>query len=789
MQLDWRSLLSRVMPYVWRICLLLAVGLLAFTVYLDIQIVKKFEGQKWALPAHVYTRPLELYVGQSLSKRELLDEFEELGYLLRPSADRIGTFDVTSNRIAVYQREFRFWDGLRAAQRVELSYRELGSSVIEITHMAVVSDAGPSISPSIVRLEPRLFGSVSPMSHEDRALLKLEDVPMELVQALVAVEDRQFYSHFGVNPLGIARAMVANIRAGGIVQGGSTLTQQLVKNYYLTLDQTYTRKLTEMIMAVLLEFHYSKDEILQTYINEVYLSQAGNRAIHGFGLASQHFFGQPLSELEVDQLALLVGINNGPSYYNPIRHPERALKRRDLVLKTMLDAEVIDEATYDLAVTRPLRLNPSAARAAKMSYPSFMGFVRENMQSDYEQDDLLSDGLKIYTTLNPRVQAQLEQTASAELDAIESRYGIAKNTLQVAAVVIRTDNGEVAGMIGDRSAKFSGYNRAVQAKRPVGSLLKPFVFLTALEQPERYSLASLVSDRAITVSQRGSPDWQPQNYDNTEHGDVLLIDALAKSYNLATVNLGIDLGVDRVSATIRRLGYAESFSELPSVLLGAVPMSVMDVSQLYLTLASDGFKTPIKGVRSVLSQSGEGIARYPLNIEQVVQPQHNALINYALQEVVRSGTGKVVLQGFRYDYGLAGKTGTTDGYRDSWFAGYSGNYLTVVWVGRDDNQPTGLTGASGAARIWAKIMQAIPLEKLSTPQHEDIYPQRIRYSYDSDEQDCSATRQLPVLKESLPLSTLPCQGDLRYDSSPKSEPEDNNIDSRKPKSLWELIFG
>ena len=288
-------------------------------------------------------------------------------------------------------------------------------------------------------------------------------------------------------------------------------------------------------------------------------------------------------------MALLIGINNGPSYYNPIRHPERALTRRDLVLKMMLSEAVINQTEYRLAIDQPLRLNPSAQRAATLSYPSFMGFVRENLQSDYAQEDLNSVGLKIHTTLNPRIQSELEQAASKELNDVEQRHGIASGTLQMAAVVVRTDNGEVAGMIGDRSAKFSGFNRALQSKRPVGSLLKPFVYLTALEQPEKYSLATKVSDRAITVSQKGSPDWNPQNYDNQEHGDIMLIDALARSYNLATVQLGMAVGVSEVSKTIRRVGYAESFSELPSLLLGAVPMSVLDVSQIYLTLASDGF--------------------------------------------------------------------------------------------------------------------------------------------------------------------------------------------------------
>ena len=295
--------------------------------------------------------------------------------------------------------------------------------------------------------------------------------------------------------MGIARAMVRNISAGRVVQGGSTLTQQLVKNYYLNSDRTLRRKFTEMIMAILLEIHYSKDEILQAYLNEVYLSQAGNRAIHGFALGSRYFFSRPLQELDLPELALLAGIIKGPSYYSPMKNPTRAKQRRDLVLRAMLDEGVIDQQQYDIAVATKLRISTAVEQVAPLSYPAFMGFVRDNLQDDYQQKDLANDGLQIHTTLNPRIQQTLESSAIRELTEIERRNGIDPGSLQVAAVVIRTDNGEVAAMIGDRKPSFSGFNRAISAQRPVGSLLKPFVYLTALQNPERYSLASRILQR------------------------------------------------------------------------------------------------------------------------------------------------------------------------------------------------------------------------------------------------------------------------------------------------------
>jgi penicillin-binding protein 1B len=773
-----------------RLILLVMVPTLAYTAYLDVTIRKQFEGQKWALPAHVYTRPLELYQGQRFDHVLVREELSELGYIESVTLDRVGSYRFSEGELEIYQREFRFWDGLRPQQIVRLQFDD--SSIQSLT---IESSRGELSETEIVRLEPRLFGSVSPLSHEDRTLVKLEDIPRPLIDGLLANEDRHFYTHFGINPMGIARAMIRNISAGRVVQGGSTLTQQLVKNYYLSSEVTFSRKITEMIMSILLEFHYSKDDILQAYFNEVYMGQAGNRAIHGFGLASQYFYGRPLDELDLHQLAVLIAVNNGPSYYNPIKRPKRAHKRRDLVLATMLEQGVIDKPAYDRAVGEKLSISPTAARAATLSYPSFMGFVRQNLQADYLQDDLLSGGLQIHTTLNPRIQQDLEQTVRLELNAIEKRKSIEQGSLQVAAVVIRTDNGEVAAMLGDRKPSFSGYNRALNARRPVGSLLKPFVYLTALEDPNTYSLASLVKDEPITVSQKGSPDWRPQNYDGVPHGEVMLIDALARSYNLATVNLGMAVGVSKVSSTIRRVGYHQEFSELPSLLLGAVPMSVLEVGQLYLTLASGGFKTPVKSVRSVLSADDQPLNHYSLDIEQVIEPEFASLINYALQDVVRNGTARNVLTGFEFDYGLAGKTGTTNDYRDSWFAGYSGNYLTVIWVGRDDNQPTRLTGASGAAKIWAKAMQNMQLQRLELAYSDSLIRREVFYSRDPAEQDCQLSRTLPMLIESLEIENVPCSDRLQYDLDHDEElqhfePLPEALPRRpKKKSWWKRIFG
>lgn len=780
--------------WIWRFALLGWVLFVGFVAYTDIAIRHKFEGQKWALPAHVYTRPMELYIGQKIDLTLVEQELQELGYRRRSDTQRVGSYTLSDNTIQIHQREFRFWDSLQPKQHVNIETIAGVISRITLYSNEELISAVPVRETEIVRLEPRLFGSVSPLSHEDRSLLKLEDVPPQLINALIAIEDRQFYSHFGVNPLGILRAMVRNISAGKVVQGGSTLTQQLVKNYYLNSDRTVKRKLIEMVMAVLLEAHYSKQEILQAYLNEVYLSQAGNRAIHGFALGSQTFFGRPLQELDLPELATLAGIIKGPSFYNPLKYPERARQRRNLVLQTMLEESFIDQDQFDRVSETPMRVNRSVDQAATLAYPAYLGFLRQGLRDQYQEQDILTDGLAIHTTLNPRIQQALENAVRRELDDIEAARKISAGELQAAAVVIRTDNGEVAAMVGDRKAQFSGYNRALHAKRPVGSLLKPFVYLTALEQPQQYSLATRIDDRSITVSQSGSMDWRPQNYNNREHGPTMLVDALAYSYNLATVRLGMEVGVANVIKTLQRVGYNNEIQPLPSVLLGAVPMTVLDVAQLYMSIASGGFNSQIKGIRAVLSSDNQPLARYPLSIDQVIEPQHNSVLTFALQEVVRYGTARAV--GHRLDrhFALAGKTGTTNDYRDSWFAGFSGNYLTVVWVGRDDNQPTGLTGASGAARIWSRAMQTMSLQPVELPFDEDVVSKTVYYSRDPYRQDCTLSRQLPVLLESLPLDRLPCAEYMQADPDDETrffEPNDSTQRKTKKrrKSFWERLFG
>jgi penicillin-binding protein 1B len=677
-----------------RLGILLLVFLAGYVIYLDFKVQREFAGKRWSLPARVYARPLELYTGLELTPEQLVTELKALHYRPVLSPRDSGQFSRNKNNFHLISRAFEFWDGEEAPRSVRLSFR--GGKLSGLT------DAGNGQGISLLRLDPVLVGSFYPAHNEDRVLLQLDEVPVSLTDALIVIEDRNFYSHSGVSPAAIARAMFANIRAGGVVQGGSTLTQQLVKNFFLTSERSLTRKANEAVMSLLLEWHYSKDEILEAYLNEVYLGQDGNRAIHGFGLASYFYFERPLAELGVDQYALLVGMVKGPSYYNPRRHPERAKSRRNLVLDVMADLGLIspDEAAH--AKARKLGVSAQQRKAIN-TFPAFLDLVRRQLQRDYRDEDITSEGLSIFTTLDPQVQWQLQEVLGSRLSQLERDRKLKADTLQGAAVVTSVQGGEVLALAGDRDPGFAGFNRALDAHRQVGSLLKPAVYLTALEQPKRYTLATPVDDSPLKFTSRTGAVWEPGNYDKKFHGKVPLYQALAHSYNVSTARLGLDLGIETIIETLRRLGVEQHLNPYPSLVLGAVEMSPLQVTHMYQTFASGGFRTPLRAINAVLASDKTPLQRYPLSVQSAVRPAPNYLINTAMRFAVREGTGRGIYQSLSRNRDVAGKTGTTDDLRDSWFAGFTEDRLGVVWIGRDDNKSSGLTGSSGALRVWADL--------------------------------------------------------------------------------------
>jgi penicillin-binding protein 1B len=675
-----------------------------WVVQLDRTVTREFQGRHWSVPARVFAAPLELFVGEALSANDLEEELRRVHYRRGDPATGPGVYRRTGNAFDIRTRRVRFVDELRDSQLV--SIHADGASITGM-RQADGSDL------PVFRLDPPVIGSVFPIHGEDRLVVAPADVPPLLHQGIKVIEDRRFDEHHGVDVYGVLRAMWANLRAGRVVQGGSTLTQQLVKNYFLSDQQTFVRKATEAVMAMRLESHYSKEEILVAYLNEVYLGQDGDRAIHGFGLGSEFYFAKPLDELDVPEMALLIGLVKGPSFYDPRKHPDRALTRRNLVIKELVEAHLIDAAAAKRAASSPLGLRPPGG-----SYvPAYIDLVRRNLKRDYADADLASAGLSIYTNLDPRAQAAAERALAQNLQRLDKRGR--GGHLEGAVVVAEPNSGDVIAVVGGREVGTGGFNRALDARRPIGSLVKPAVYLAAIESG-RYTAASLIDDTPVELKLADGSIWAPQNFEHDVNGKVTLARALAESLNLASVHLGLDVGLPNIVATLNSLGLESSPPLNPSLLLGAVEMSPLEVVQVYTSLANGGFRPRLRAVQAVLDEQGHALKRFDVQVEAAAPPAAVYQIDRMLMLVPTRGTARGVAARLPAGLVVAGKTGTSSDTRDSWFAGFTGGYLAVAWVGYDDNHVTGLTGATGALPVWADTMA-----RLKPASYEPVPPELV----------------------------------------------------------------
>lgn len=735
-------------------------GFIAFSIYvirLDTVIRNKFEGQRWDIPAKVFARPLEIYTNASISQANFTQELNMLGYKSSNSYTKPGSYVNQGNSMYVHTRGFDFGDSSEPEQVLEVTF---GADQVTDVRATKPSSTG------IARLEPMLIGGIYPQHNEDRVLIKLNKVPKTLIEALIATEDRNFYHHHGLSIRGTARALVSNV-TGGKRQGGSTLTQQLVKNFYLSPERTLKRKVNEALMSLLLEFHYNKDEILEAYLNEVNLGQNGNYSINGYGLASQFYFGLPLRELNVAQQAYLVGLVQGPSLYNPWRNPEGALKRRNTVLNNMLVMGYLSQAEYEQESARPLGVlsKPSVGTA---KFPDFLDIVRRQLRSEYQETDLTNQGLRIFTTLDPIAQTRIQDAFKASVGQLAKGNPSRLRDLQGAVLVSHPENGELVAAVGS-TQDFTGFNRAVDAKRQVGSLLKPVIYLNAIESG-RYNWASRIQDRAVNVPTGSDQSWTPKNYSGGEHGEVTMAQALANSYNLSAVRLGQEFGVSAFTNKLKKFGVTSEIPSYPSVFLGAVNMSPMEMLSIYSNFATGGFKYPTRAIRSVVDANGKVLERFGLNVEQTIEPSSAYVLNYGLQQVMASGTGRSAYNSLPSSLKLAGKSGTTNDTRDSWFAGYSGNYVAVVWLGLDNNKVTGLTGSSGALPVWTNVMRQLRQQPVNLKQTDDVQWQWIDVaSGNLSAQGCGGAMYIPMLRSTVPHQATSCAYPY-YQSAPVSAP-------------------
>ena len=743
----------------------LGIGLgVPWVIWLDIQVRDEFEGRVWDVPSRVYARPLSLYSGKPISKGALLLELKASGYRELPKTSAPGTYSVNGGRFDVNRRAFVFEDGSEPSARFRL---QLNSGAIK--SLNTVSDSGGS---GLIRLDPAEIASIYPLHEEDRTLVALKDLPELLVTGLQAVEDRQFKHHHGVALRSIARAFVVNIKAGKAVQGGSTLTQQLVKNYFLSSERTLIRKVNEAIMAVLLELHYDKAQILEAYVNEIFLGQQGKHAIHGFGRASEFYFDRTLQDLEPQQIALLVGMVRGASLYNPRRNPERARQRRDQVLDIFGSTDLLTENEVKTAKSRPLGVT-ATPRSGGSRYPAFVDLVRRQLRRDYQASDLSSEGLRIFTTLAPSEQVYAQRAVSSGLDDLKQR-GLPAN-LQAAMVLADVASGEIRALVGDRVAGRNGFNRALDARRQIGSVIKPLIYLLALEHADDYTLITKVKDEPISLRQSDGKLWSPENYDHKSHGEIPLMDALVHSYNQATVQVGLNVGVANLIRKIGQLGVAAEIPAVPATLLGAVELTPIEVTQIYQSLAAGGYSVPLRSVTAVLTPQGELLSRYPLRFMPLENREAVALLNFALTRVVEEGTAKALHGLLGNDIRIAGKTGTTNERRDSWFVGYTRDRVAVSWVGLDDNRPASVTGSNAAMRVWAGLFRNLPFEAVDLRMPDGANFVWVDYQQQAlTAPSCPGAVQIPFIEGTEPQKSTKCL---------------QNQGSKNRKSLWRKWFG
>ena len=721
----------------FQLTVILGCAFLSYCALLDFQIRKKFDEKRWAVPARVYAQPLELYAGRRYEKSKVITRLKNVGYENVSILKGPGQFLVRNSTIEIYTRQFHYWDGLESAKKLKIQFNH--QQVTSITE--IISDKNVSI----VRLTPTLIGKVFPLHDEDRILVTYKEVPETLIEALIAVEDRYYFEHFGLDPFGILRAIYINGLHGKLTQGGSTLTQQLIKNMFLTRERTFTRKINEMLMALMLEYHYSKEDILSAYVNEIYLGQNGKRSIHGFGMAAEFYFSKPLNELNNAEVALLVGMVKGASYYNPRKQTKRALNRRNLVLKLLKNSEFISEVEFEVAISKPLNVTDKP-KWSSAKYPAYIDLVRRHLKRDYRINDLRNEGLIIHTSLDIDKQELSHDSVEKSLLKLEKMKGFISGTLQTALVVVNQHSGEVLALIGDRNKKKNAFNRALDAKRSIGSLIKPAIYMTALNRPAEYNVLSSLDDSELVLELQNGKFWKPNNYDKRTHGYIPLVRSIAKSYNLSTVRLGMALGLENVIQTLKNLGITSSIPRLPSILLGALNLSPYEVTQMYQTIASGGLQIPLRTIRYVLDSNGQPLKRYDLAVREYIKPETAFLTQYLLTEVVQNGTARRLKRELPSLMPLAGKTGTTNALRDSWFAGFGDRILSVVWVGRDNNNSAKLTGSTGAMQIWIDMMKKIKPEPLLLVKPEEIEWQ-VYPDMSNPKSSCDQTKSYPFVKK------------------------------------------
>lgn len=651
-------------------------------------------------PLLIYGAPFLLQAGTSVVESALIDRLQRLGY--RPvtgSAKHPGEYAVSDHALQIY---------LHAQEENHVSARLMTLALTDdmVTEVRVESGAP---SESLVSLEPPLVSGMRGGSRQMREWIPLSRMPRRVIDTLLAVEDRRFYAHPGIDPIAVGRALWANVTRGGVVQGGSTITQQLAKNLFYSPQRTMGRKLKESVAAVILELKYRKDEILESYLNEIYLGQAGSVAIYGVGEAAHRYFGKALEDLTVEEVALIVGLIKGPNTYAPTKNLESATHRRDVVLRRLREDGQLTEEAWKQAVNRPVTVTLS--QDVLTDAPYFVDYLLRQVEEGTGMG--IPEGAKIYSTLDPIVQEAATDSLQKGLAQLETAYPelkVGDHPLQGAAVVLSAKTGHVLAMVGGREYRTSQFNRVVQSRRQAGSLVKPFIYLAAFEASREqgrpiHTPATLLLDEPVTF-ESGNGAWSPQNYDRQFHGQVSVRSALEHSYNVPAVRVAHQIGLPALRTTLRGFGLDGLWAENLSIALGSTSVSLLDITSAYGGLANGGILTRPLALFKLVNEAGDVLWTLSPDRHQAVSAQAAYLMTSLLKGVVDRGTGAKA-RAMGVEGPVAGKTGTTDGYRDAWFIGYTPDVVIGVWVGFDDERPVKLTGSQAALPIWSLLARRV----------------------------------------------------------------------------------
>lgn len=678
---------------------LIGVSLLLYCWHLSSQIEKRFSGRRWSIPSRVFSETTILYPGQNIDRAFFHDKLNRLGYWGVPNEPkRKGEMRTSASLVELFLHDLEVPSRSREGFPVQVRFQE--NRIESIVHL----NTGEPIP--ILEMEPEEVALFFGSERERRQLISIDQVPLDVIYAVLAAEDKRFYEHQGLDPWGILRALYINLHQAAIRQGGSTITQQLAKNYFLSPDRTLSRKLKELFLSITMEFMYEKNEILEIYLNEIYLGQKGTAAINGLGEASYFYFGKPVSELSLIEGATIAGLIKGPNYYSPYVDKKRCQDRRNMVLNTMYKDGWISGEELQTALLAPV--NTIGFKDYGKKGPYFIDYLSKQLTTLYSPESLSSLGLSIYTTLDTQVQMAAERALRTGLERLERSDPSLNRSdhdkkLQGAIIVMQPRTGYVLAMVGGRNYSVSQFNRITQARRQPGSAFKPFVYLSALDQ---FTPASMLSNEPRSYEVNGEL-WQPQNYAPIAEDRVSLRDALAKSINLATVDLAMQIGLDRILSTTTSFRFSTPFEPYPSLSLGAFEVIPLELALAYSPFAASGVLPYPLSLKEVLDENGEILERRHMTIERVISPEKAFIMSSMLRSVVDEGTARS-LKGMGIAFPVAGKTGTTNNFRDGWFVGYTPDTLTLVWVGFDDGDSIHLTGSSSALPIWADLIDAIP---------------------------------------------------------------------------------